>query len=136
MLFEMLRTTNSSINELDLYNNSQLGNGCMKSLGEYIKANKSIHSINLGFGQRISDSSINILAPYLEGNTTFRQLCLSRNEGITDKSIPILVKMIESSHIMDIDIRSTLITEPNAITIAVARNIIRYGYNTMDLQTK
>ncbi len=106
----MLRTTNSSINCIKLSNNKEINDECMKSLGEYIKTNKSIEIIWLE-SNNISDAGIEILAPYLDGNMTFNLLYLSENEGITDKSIPLLVKMIESSHVENMHIDYTSITQ-------------------------
>ena len=134
MLFDMLRTTNSSIKEMWLNNNRQINDECIKSLGEYIKYNKSIEVISLN-SNKISDAGIEILAPYLDGNTTFKELDLNYNKGITDKSIPLLLKMIESSHIENMDIRGTSITQENIIDICIslAWNTFKYGSTKLDL---
>ncbi len=137
MLFDMLRTTNSSVKEIWLNNIYQINDECMKQLGEYIKYNKSIEGISFD-NNNISDAGIEILAPYLDGNTTFKTLNLSENEGITDKSIPFLVRMIESSHIEDINIDDTSIAQENIIDVYVslACNIIKYGSTKLYLYDK
>ncbi len=84
MLFDMLRTTNSSIKRIMLNHNEKIDDECMKSLCECIKYNKYIEAIWLNFN-KISDAGIMILAPYLYGNTTFKQLNLGGNKGIRDK---------------------------------------------------
>ncbi len=110
----MLRITSSSIKEINLRFNEQIDDECMKSLGEYIKSNKSIEEILLG-SINISDTVIEILVPYLDGNTTFKRLSLIGNRGITDKSIPYLVKMIESSHMHDLNISGISIKQRNTV---------------------
>ncbi len=79
----MLRTTNSSIKEINLSFNKEINDECMKSLGEYIKYNKSIQETRLN-NNNISDAGVEILAPYLDGNTTFKGLYFYSNKGITD----------------------------------------------------
>ena len=137
MLFDMLRTTNSSIKEIYLHYNEQINDKCMKSVGEYIKSNKSIEGIWLG-NNNISDAGIEILAPYLDGNTTFKRLDLSNNRRITDKSIPFLVKIIESSHIEEMGINNTSITQEDTIDIYVylACNVLKYGSTKLNLLLK
>ena len=137
MLFDMLRTTNPSIKETGLSVNKQINDECMKSLGEYIKYNKSIEVISLDINS-ISDVGVEILAPYLDGNTTFKQLYLNENKGITDKSIPLLVKMIESSHIENMDIIYTSITQENIVDVCIplASNVFKYGSTKLNLSAK
>ncbi len=137
MLFDVRRATNSSIKEVDLQNNKQINDDCMKSLGEYIKSNKSIEEISLS-SNKISDTGIEILVPYLNGNTTFKRLYLYENKGITDKSIPLLLKMIESSHIENMDIKLTSITQKNIIDVCVslACNVFKYGSTKLNLSWK
>ncbi len=122
----MLRTTNSSIKGVNIDGNSQINDSCMKSLGEYIKSNKFIEVISLS-QNTISDAGIEIFAPYLDGNTTFECLYLNNNKGITDKSISLLVKMIESSHIKNMGIIDTSITQKNIVYTLLACNRIKYG---------
>ncbi len=137
MLFDMLRTTNSSIKDIDLNYNKQINDESMKSLGEYIKTNKSIEGILLS-DNKISDAGIKILAPYLDGNTTFKRLDLSGNKGITDKSTPLLLKIIESSHIENMDINYTSITQENIVDVYVslACNTFKYGLTKLNLSDK
>ncbi len=87
---------------------------------------------------KISDKSIEILAPYLDGNITFKRLDWSGDRRITDKSIPFLVKMIESSHIEDMDVDNTSITQENSIDvwISLACNTFKYGSTKLDLSYK
>ncbi len=79
MLFDMLRTNNSSIKRIYSIDNKQINDKCMKSVGEYIKSNKSVEVIWLGYS-KISDAGIEILTPYLDGNTTFKRLDFFRNK--------------------------------------------------------
>ena len=132
MLFDILKTTNSSLKHIYLSRNKQIDDNCMKSLGEYIKSNKSIEKIWLN-DISISDAGIGILVPYLDGNITFKVLWIGDNKGITDKSIPLLMKMIESSCIENVDIRSTSITQMNIIYVLSACNRIKYGSINLDL---
>ena len=76
----MLRATNSSIKQIYLYQNKQINDECMRSLGEYIKSNKSIEEIGL-YHTNVSDIGIEILAPYINGNTTFKRFYISGNKG-------------------------------------------------------
>ena len=137
MLFDMLRTAHSSIKDVWLSGNKEINDECMKSVGEYIKYNKSIEGTWLD-NTNISDAGIEILTPYLDDNTTFKELYLSDNKGITDKSISLLVKMIESSHIEDIDVSGTSITQDNIgnVCIPLACNIFKYGSTKLDLSWK
>ncbi len=137
MLFDMLKTANSSIKEINLNYNEQINDECMKSVGEYIKYNKFIEEITLG-DNKISDTGIEILAPYLDGNTTFEYLDIYGNEGITDKSIPFLVKMIESSHIEYIGMAFTSITQEEIIDVCIllASNTFKYGSTKLILSYK
>ena len=135
MLFDMLRTTNSSIKGLWLNENRQIDDKCMKSLGEYIKSNKSIERVDIGTTQ-ISDAGIEILAPYLDDNTTFKYLSISYNKGITDKAIPLLLRMIESSHIEYINVNYTSITQKSILTIPLAQNTLKYGSTKLNIRNK
>ena len=132
MLFDMLRTNNSSIKDIRLSGNQQINDECMKSVGEYIKYNKSIEVISLN-SNKISDAGIEILAPYLDGNTTFKELSFNWNKGITDKSIPYFVNMIESSHIVDMDISGASITQKNIIDVCVPLTINRIKYDSTEV---
>ena len=131
----MLKTSNSSIYYTNLNDNPQINDECMKSLGEYIKSNKSIKEIELNYNT-ISDTGIEILVPYLHDNTTFKRISLNRNKGITDQSISYLVKMIESSHIEDIDVRYTLFTQMNIVAVSLVSNTFKYGLTNLDLHGK
>ena len=132
MLFDTLKTNNSSIKEIVLQHHKQTDDKCMKSLGEYIKSNKYIEIIWMNY-DRISDAGIKILTPYLHGNTTFKALTLDWNKGITDKSIPSFMKMIESSCIEVIGIYFTPITQKNIIYTLSACNAIKNGSTSLIL---
>ena len=135
MLFDTLKTNNSSIKEIDLQHNKKIDDECMKSLGEYIKSNKSIEKVYLS-STSISDAGIEILAPYLDGNTTFKGLQFTGNKGITVKSIPSLMKMIESSCIEDISIERTSITQNDIFHASLACNRIKNGSTGLQLSYK
>lgn len=83
-----------------------------------------------------SDAGIEILAPYLEGNTALKSIDFYESQGITDKSIPFLMKMIGSSHIEDIDIDGTSITQRNFIAPLLALNSFKYGSTQLNLSYK
>ena len=137
MLFDMLRTTNSSIKDVWLYRNKQINDECMKSVGECVKYNKYIEGISL-IGNTISDTGIEIFVPYLNDNITFKGFFIESNKGITDKSIPLLVKMIESSHIEGMGIYDTSITQENIVDVCVslACNTFKYGLTKLDLSQR
>ncbi len=134
MLFDMLRTTNSSIEYINLDSNKKINDECMKSLGEYIKSNKCIEEIRLK-NNKISDAGIEILVPYLDGNTTFKEISFNGNRGITDKSIPFLVKIIESLLIEDMRIKYTSMTQKNIIYVyaSLACNTFKSGSTKLNL---
>ena len=112
----------------------------MESLGNYIKNNPHIEIIDLiNFSSernKITDKGIEILSPYLEGNKTFKKLKLDKNKGITDKSIPFLMKMIETLNIINIDTRETSITDPSIFLLPFIINILKYGYDKIDFNSK
>ncbi len=137
MLFDILRTTNSSIKEIWLNDDKYINDECMKSVGEYIKFNQSMEEILLG-KNKISDAGIEIFAPYLDGNTTFKRLPIDYNKGITDKSIPLLVKMVESSHVERMGVNFTSITQESIINVYVplACNVFKYGSTQLNLPSK
>ena len=112
----------------------------MESLGNYIKNNPHIKIIILTnyYSERneITDKGIEILSTYLEGNKTFKQFRFYGNKGITDKSIPILMKMIETSNIIITDIQRTSITDQNILVVPLVNNILKCGYDIIDLNYK
>ena len=89
VLFNTLTKLNSTIRKLWLYRN-RLGDECIPSLGEYIKANKTIEIMSIG-SNMITDNGIESLVPYFEGNTTFKYLSLYGSRIITDKAISSLM---------------------------------------------
>lgn len=134
-MFDTLRAGNSAIKEIYWTDNVQIDDTCMRSLGEYIKFNKSIEKIWL-FNNNISDTGIEILAPFFNGNATLRILDLNSNKKITDKSIPFLVKIIETSHVENIEIKNTEITHRNSLLWPLIFNRLKYGSDTLDLSEK
>ncbi len=108
---------------------------CMTSLGEYLQHNKSVTNMHLD-ETGVSDRSIEILAPYLAGNITFKRLDISENQTITNAAIQFLLKMIESSHIEWLNIKDTRVAQMNALVIALAQNMIRYGSQSLKLNEK
>ncbi len=131
-----MRECNSVVSELYLSYN-EIDDECMKQLGEYIKSNESIEVIWLS-SNKMSDAGIKIFAPYLDGNTTFKELNLNNNKTIADASVPLLLKMIESSHIVNMDISSTSITQENIIDVyaSLICNRIKNGSTKLDLSVK
>lgn len=134
LLFNTFKRLNSTIRKLWLYRN-RLDDECISSLGEYIKSNKTIEIMSIG-SNLITDKGIELLAPYLEGNLTFKYLSLYGSRIITDKAITSLTRMVESSHIEDIDIRITLVTDENVLTIPLAHNVIQYGSPKLDINSR
>lgn len=113
----------------------QLDDEVMEHLGSFIKRNDAIERVELE-GNKVTDKGIEILAPYLEGNKTFRILSLHGNSGITDKCVHLLGKMIQSSHIKEIDIKGTSITQKNALVVPLACNKINHGSIMLELIAK
>lgn len=132
MIFDMLRTTNSSIELIELGWNQKIDDHCVKSLGEYIISNKNIKGISLGFNT-ISDAGIEVLAPYFDDNSTLKRLSIDGNKRITNKSIPTLVKMIESSHIESLGFDSIPNAPNNILVVALSCNWIKNGANQLIL---
>lgn len=125
---------NCKVTRIDL-NHNQLDDGCMKSLGEFIQSNENMQEISIN-NNKITDQGVEILSSHLEGNTSLKMIDISFNEGITDKSISCLVKMIEKTRIIKLDIRRTSITQENLVQVPLVNNILKYGYDTMDLSYK
>lgn len=82
----------------------------------------------------ITDEGIEILAPYFDGNATFRELKLENNEGITNKSLQTFAKIIELSHIENVEIKETSITAQSALVDSLASNALKYGFPLMYLR--
>lgn len=135
MLFDTLRDMNSSIEMIHCYSNIQIGDKCMKSVGEYIKSNKSIESIYFSYST-ITDAGIEIFLPYIQGNTALKLLFLDSNKGITNRSTPLLLKIIESSRIENLNVDGTAITQKNIFIVPLACNAIKNGSNALDLTQK
>ncbi len=133
ILFNALKSFNSSIIDIDLNDNHESDDECLISIGEYIKSNNYIKTISLNSTQ-VSDTGIEILAPYLDGNKTLNRLLFWYNGRITDKSVPMLLKMIESSHIEYIGAFMTSITQNSVLAVALAHNRIRYGSNIFNFE--
>ncbi len=129
ILFDRLRLSNSIIKYVCLGSNP-INDECIRFLGEYIKSNIHLESIDIS-NSRVSDKGIEILAQYLNGNTSLICLDLFGNKLVSDTSFSILVKMIETSHMQDIDINETLINQKNEIIIPLVQNILKYGFSKL-----
>lgn len=125
-MFETLSKGNFTIQTIELNDNSQFDDKCIKSLGEYIKSNNFIAKVDMSC-TNISDAGIEVLAPYIYGNTILSMIFLSGNKGITDKSVPYLTKIIETSCIVDIWVNDTSITQRNVLKTSFVCKLISYG---------
>ena len=134
MLFDWLKNNKSTIKTVWLDYN-QLDDACMTSLGEYIQSNQSLAEVYVG-NNHITDKGIELLFPYIINNTSLKTLRLTENKDITDVSVSVLIKMIETSHIDNIHIRVTSITQQNALVVPLAHNILKYQSAKMDLSYK
>lgn len=132
MLFDALRTNKSSIKHIDLAKNQDIDDGCIKWIGEYIADNTNIEHLSLAMTS-ISNAGIKILVSCIEGNTTLKELDLSGNKGITDKILPLLLKMFETTHIEDINVDGTSITQMDTFLIPTISNKIKYGSRSLCL---
>lgn len=130
-MFNALKEYRSICSNISLEFN-QLNAECMKSLGEFIQNNPYLERLILGVNS-INDKGIGILAEYLVGNTALKFLDISRNIGITDASIPVITKMIESSHIIDITIFNTSISNENILIVPIANNKNKCGCTRLSL---
>lgn len=79
------------------------------------------------FLTQVSDEGITILAPYLDGNEGFKRLDIANNRKITDNSLDHMIMMIKSSHIQELKVYATSITERNALVTSLGHNMIKYG---------
>ncbi len=109
MLFDTLRECNSVISVLNLSSNN-VGDECMKQLGEYVQDSQYLDILRLG-NNKITDKGIEMISEYLIGNTKLKELDLSVNKGITDASVPYLVEIGNKSCITKIGLRDTSISE-------------------------
>ncbi len=117
VLFGTLRECNSVVSKLNLSNN-EIGDECMKQLGEYVQDNEHLERLILGYTQ-ITDKGIEAFSEYLVGNTKLKVLDLSDNKEITDASVPDLIEIAKKSCITKIDIRYTSISEEKQQEIEV-----------------
>lgn len=130
IICSILRESGSKIATLSLQNN-QLNDDCVYSLGEYIKDNKCIRNICID-SNKITDHGICILSSLMEGNTTLQRLSISGNKDISDKSISPLIKLIQNTHLEDVNMEYTSATRENVIVSHLAKNILKCGYNKMN----
>lgn len=114
---------------------NKLDDECMQPLGEFIRANKSIDGIRIG-NNSITDKGIEILSTYICDATTITSLGLNGNQDISNKSISLLNKMIENSHIEEIDIRYTGIDDPCVLVLPLAVNKLKNGVDKFDFNTR
>jgi len=134
LLFNTLKECKSSIEIINLYGN-ELNDDCMESLGEFIQNNQTIKGIDIG-SNKITNKGIEVLLPYLIGNITIKKFDIYGNKGITDKSVPLLIEIIHKSHIEDIFIIGTSITNRNILVIPLAENILKNGSDKIDVERK
>lgn len=87
MLFDTLKECSTIISKLNLSNN-QIGDECMKHLGEFIKSSNHLEKLSLE-GNNITDDGVEILSDYLVGNTSLKELHLGCN-NVTDKGMELL----------------------------------------------
>lgn len=107
-------------------NGNILDDGCMHSLGELIKSNSIIESIQINHN-KISDKGINILASYLAGNESLKQLHVDGNSGITEKSIETLLKILETSHLNEVQLHFAGSRKRHLLGLSIAQNTMRYA---------
>ena len=136
MLFDTLRECNSVVSKLSLSYN-EIDDECMKPLGKLIQDNHLLEHVHIG-NNKITDKGVEILSHLLDGNESFKTLNLSGNKGVTDQSIEILLKVIEQSHIIDIDIRGTSIEikKQDEFLIQIVLNKFKFGCEEVDLSNK
>lgn len=134
MLFITLKECKSKVQRLSIRNN-QIDDGCMKLLGQYLQNNQHLNGLYMNNSQ-ITDKSIEILVSYLDGNTTLKDIDFSSNKGITGISVSTLSKIIESSHIENINIAETSITQKNALVIPLSQNMLQHGSENLHLFNK
>lgn len=132
MLLDTLKASNPRLKCLNLNNFSGVNDECLILIGELMNANVFVEDVMLG-NTNISDAAISRFALYVNGNTSLRHLYLHNNKGITDKCVPILTKMIESSHIEELNIQNTSITSKGILVVPLARNAIRFGSDKLNL---
>lgn len=105
LFFDTLKVCNSIVKSLEFFQN-QLGDDCMKSLGEYIQDDGHLEKLYLSYN-KISDKGIEIFSEHLIGNVTLNTLSFGGNKDITDASAPILINAIKKSHISEIVVSFT-----------------------------
>lgn len=135
MLFDKLRTSNSSIKEVFLSNNKHVDDTCMKSLGEYIKFNKFVEKVSLEQTET-SDTGIETLTPYLVGNNTLKGLFFNECKRVTDKSISFLLNMVEASCVGKLGLDDTSVTNMNALYVPLACNLVKMGSAKFDFSER
>lgn len=134
LLFDYLRDSISTVQTLCL-RYAKMNAVAMHSLGLYIQANQSIVNIDLS-NSSVNDVLIEVLTPYLEGNTTFQSISFSNCLDISVKSLPMFKRMIELSHIGDIDINYTIIPKRNALVLSLFQNVFKHGLSSVNMQGK
>ncbi len=130
VLLTTLRESNSTILELALSGN-EIDDECMEQLGEFIQSNQNLQVFYVG--RKITDRGIETLSKCMAGNTMLKELYLGYNEGITNKSIPLLIKLIESTHLEELLVQNSSITQINDFIIPLVHNVFKYGSSTLKL---
>ena len=133
-MFDTLRESKSVVSKLNLSNN-QIDDECLRPLGKLIQDNHFLEHVHIG-NNKITDKGVEILSHLLDGNESFKILNLSGNKGVTGQSIEILLKVIQQSHIIDIDIRGTLIENQDTFLIPIVLNKFKFGCEEVDLSNK
>lgn len=112
---------------------NQIGDDCMKEIGEYVKDNENMQGLYLNNNIGVTDKGVEILSEYLIGNSKLRELNLACNKGVTEKSVPLLMKTIEASRIEILTINSTSIEKRNALVASLVHNSIKHGSDELRL---
>ncbi len=115
-LFDELRQRKLRLIRVRL-NDNQIGDKCMKALGEYIKYNDLLKDVYVG-DNGVTDKGIKDLAPYLIGNRTLKYIYFDKNKGITDESFPLLKEILTSSSLNAFDVRNTSISLPKEYEVS------------------
>lgn len=82
----------------------------MTSAASYLYKNNSLHKLFLD-ATALTDAGIKILAPALFDNRALHSLNLSMNPEITDKSTPFLKEVAKTTHLEELNLDGTSISE-------------------------
>lgn len=62
-------------------------------------------------GNKLDDDCISSICDYLVGNTNLKHLSLQQNKGITDASVEKLIDATKNSHLANLDLSGTQVSE-------------------------